>query len=49
MFDIEFWKSENEEKFADALKDLVEHGYSEQEAKEMLEGLYYAVASEYGG
>ena len=49
MFDIEFWESENEEKFTDTLKELVEHGYSEQEAKELLERLYYAVASEYGG
>lgn len=48
-FDIEFWKSSTKKCFDETAKELIEKGFTKLEAKELLEGLYYAVADEYGG
>jgi hypothetical protein len=47
--DEEFWKSECEDDFLRKAKDLIEHGYSTEEAVEFLADLYYLVAGEFGG
>lgn len=49
-FDIEFWHSDTEKEFKKIRKELVERSnMTQKEATELLEGLYYLVANEYGG
>ena len=48
-FDIEFLKTSTKRCFEETAKDLILKGFTKTEAKEILEGLYYAVADEYGG
>jgi hypothetical protein len=48
VFDIEFWSSHCREKFNEAYDNLKNHGYSEEEAINMLEELYHAVSNECG-
>ena len=48
-FDIEFWKSSTKKYFNETADELMDLGLTKKEVKELLEGLYYAVANEYGG
>ena len=47
-FNIDFWSSSTEDFFNKTLLELQEHGYTEEEAINLLENLYGVVASEYG-
>lgn len=44
-----WWLSNTGEIFMNHAKKLTDKGFSEDEAVEILEDLYYAVASEFGG
>ena len=49
-FDIEFWHSDTEKEFKRIRKELVERSnMTHKEVTELLEGIYYLVANEYGG
>lgn len=48
MFTIEFSKHACKEHFESAVKTLIAHGFTQEEAVEFLESTYYAVAEEYG-
>jgi hypothetical protein len=43
-----FWKPETELKFLRLLKDLIAHGYTQEDAVEFLDGVYWCVAGEFG-
>lgn len=45
----EWWKSHSEDVYFEAAESLVAHGFSEDEAVELLSGLYFAAADCYGG
>ena len=47
-FDIEFWNVDTGYKFKEAASDLINHGYSEEEAKDFLESIYNSVSNEFG-
>ena len=49
-FDIEFWHSDCEKAFKKIRKELIARSdMNEEEVTELLEGIYYLVANEYGG
>lgn len=47
-WDIEFWKSDCEEKFNKWKSKLMSNGYTSQEATEFLTDVYYTVSEEFG-
>lgn len=44
----EWWKSDTRETFYEAAVTLLQKGFTDEEAKDLLEDLYSAVAAEYG-
>ncbi len=47
--DIDFYKKSTKKAFLQAKKELIDNcKYNEKKANDFLEGLYYAVANEYG-
>ncbi len=44
-----WWKSSGEDRFNEAATELIEHGYTEEEAIQLLTDLYWEVANCYGG
>ena len=47
--EIEFWQSSCEDDYEEVLKDLIDHGYTEDEAVALLSKLYHTTAGEFGG
>ena len=48
-WDIDFWKNSTKKTFNETRKELQERSeFTDDEIKEMLECLYYAVSEEYG-
>ena len=46
--EIDFYKSDTKSFFDNAVRELRDKGMENEDIKELLEGLYYAVANEYG-
>ena len=46
--DIEFWSSSTKDSFKGSAKDLIDHGYTVEDAAELLSNLYYSCGNEYG-
>ena len=44
-----FWKIESKEKYTDACKLLIALNMSDDDIAELLSGLYWAAAAEFGG
>lgn len=46
---FEFWRADTEDLLQEAAQSLLDHGYSTEEAEELLSSLWGAVSQEYGG